>query len=389
MKEWKIGLYTYPDAIAEEPDYAKRLVDAGLDLFVVRTGYGSTYYDSLEEAVRIVRGLNTQICLLAGAFWGGVTVEIDNPPDKSNEIKWPMDLPGSAADAGIISHLRRLCERYKPESVCLTHARFRHPALIDGIFNECRQDPGYLARMEAAGVAWADVSAGRFAFEKALEAADEKALLKASEQGLIHFLDELSNSDIFERFFSYRCRSVTDSVREFSKAVKAFEGITFGINTYSPTGARICGQNFDDFVDICDYLHPLLGYMEWHRYEPIAAWGRYLLRHARLNEAVAVEIAKRLFFLGGTFCPDSFAELDTCGEGGDRNVLSVVRAELKMCEKYAAKSYQIMPVIKGKVWSKPVIDSLLDDIGLSPFGAFVLQGPDYLLPGVPRSVNWQ
>ncbi|GHV42761.1 hypothetical protein FACS1894187_25170 [Synergistales bacterium] len=387
MRKWKIGLYSHPDAIVEAPDYVKRLADAGVDLFIVRTGYGSSYNDSLEKAVQIIRALRVQICLLAGAFWGGKVIPLEHPPDKSNEIKWPMDMPGSVADAKIVSHIQRICERYTPESVCLTHARFRHPALIDDIFNECCQDLEYLARMEAAGVAGADVSSGRADFEHALEVSDEKTLLKISEKGLIHFLGELSQNDIFERFFSYRCRAVTDSLRQFSKAAKAFEGVTFGINAYSPTGAMVCGQNYNDYDDICDYLHPLLGYMEWHRFEPIAAWGRYLCLHVRLDETTAIEIAKRLFFLGDTVCPNRFAELDTCGEGGDQSVLSIVHAELKLCEEYAAKPYQIMPIIRGKSWSRSVIDRLIDAIGQSPFNAFVFQGPDYLLP-IPRSIKW-
>ena len=388
MKDWKIGLYAHPDAIVEEPDYAKRLVDAGLDLFIVRTGYGPNYFDSLDDAVQIVRDLNAQICFLSGAFWGGKVIPVENPPDKSNEIKWPMDLPGSTADAGIVSHVQKLCGQYKPESVCLTHARFRHPALIDDIFDGYRKDTAYLARMEAAGVLWEDVSAGRADFERALASADEKALLNASEQGLIRFLGELSQNDIFERFFSYRCRAVTASLREFSNAVKAFDGITFGINAYSPTGAMVCGQDYDDYDNICDYLHPLLGYMEWHRFEPLAAWGRYMHRHARLSEATAVAIAKNLFYLGDTTCPDSFTALDTCGEGSDRDILSVVGTELKMCAKYATKPYQMMPIIKGKTWSKSVIDTLIREIDELPFNAFVLQGPDYLLPGIPRSDKW-
>jgi hypothetical protein len=242
--------------------------------------------------------------------------------------------------------------------------------------------------MELAGMTYAAIADGRIRFERALAASDKANLLKVSEQGLIRFLDDLSENDIFERYFAYRCRTITESVHKFSKTVKSFDGITFGTNAYSPIGARIVGQNYNEYDGIYDYLQPLLGYTEWHIYEPIAAWGRYLCRHAGLNEAVAVEIAKRLFCLGDTICPDNFAELDSAGEGNDRSAHSMFSAELKMCEEFTARPYKITPIIRGKTWSKTFTDDVIHEIGQSPFNAYVFQGPDYLLKGIPHSIKW-
>jgi hypothetical protein len=204
---------------------------------------------------------------------------------------------------------------------------------------------------------------------------------------LIGFLCELSQSDAIERLAVFRGEAVVGAYYEFRKAVKRFDGVAFGSNAYSPIGARICGHDYEAFAETCEFVQPLLGYMEWHRFEPIAAWGRCLMKYARLDEASAVEAAKRLFYLGGAACPDSIAELDTCGEGNDRTVRAMVGRELELCTRYLSKPYQLLPVLRGIDWGKTVTDSLMEEVKRHQFTAVIFMGCEYLIAGEP-SEGW-
>jgi hypothetical protein len=390
VNEWKLGIYVQPDAIADAPDYAKQLIgEAGVDHFIMRSSYGLDIPDSLNKAVEIIRNTGAKVCFMAGTFWGEANIkEVENLASKSHESQFPMDAPGSAIDDGIIAKLEKLCGRYKPDAICLTHARFRHPGYIDGMFNDGSRDQAFLARMEAAGVPRSEVVDARAALERALDASSKDRLLKAAEQGLIGFVSELTQSRVLERFFSFRCDAVTDSYRKFRQAVKNSGDIYFGSNAYSPIAAKVCGHDYDALAGICEFFQPLLPYMEWHRFEPLAAWGRYLAQHAHLDEPSAIEIAKRLFYLGDAVLPDSCAEMDTCGEGSDQAVYSTVSKELQLCAQYLSKPYRLMPVLRGIDWSKSVTDSLMEEIRQYRFPSVIFMGCAYLTASPPPSDRW-
>ena len=388
MGEWKLGIYCHPDAVAATPDYAKRLAeDAGVDHFILRAGYGLDFAETMEKAVGIVRDLKANVCLMVGSWWGGTEKAVENLPSKSWESKNPMDMPGSSMDARIIEKYQTLCKQFQPDSLCATHARYRHPAYIDGIFDEGAGDPGYLDRMEAAGIPRREILAVRAAWEKAMGTLDKAALLRASEKGLIGFLCELSQSDGVKRLAAFRRDTVYRSMADFRKAVTDC-GVSFGANAYSPWGAEICGQDYErGYVDTCDFVQPLLCYMEWHRYEPIAAWGRYISRFTGTDEATAIEAALNLFGLGGAVCPDSFAELDTCLEGSDEAVYSIVSREIAMCAPYATMPYKLQIVLRGKEWDWDVTDRLVAEGRAAGIGSFIFMGCDYLTRSKAPLIN--
>jgi hypothetical protein len=394
MGDWKLGIYVHPDAVAATPDYAKRLVEVGgVDYFVLRSGYGLDYAGTMEKAVQIARDLKINVSLMIGSWWGGTEKVIEDLPSKSWESKNPMDMPGSPVDAKIIDKYQTMCRQFHPDSLCVTHARYRHPAYIDGLFNEGGEDPAYLDRMAAAGIPRDEVLAARASWEKAMGALGKDALLKASEKGMIEFLCELSQSDAVKRLAAFRRKTVYESLAIFRKAVTDC-GVSFGANAYSPWGAEICGQDYEQgYVDTCDFVQPLLCYMEWHRYEPIAAWGRYGHQFAKVEEPVAVEASLNLLGLGGVLCPDSFHVLDTCLEGDKETVYSIVSKELKMCAPYASKPYKLQPVLRGDQWDWDMTDRLVDEAKALGIDSFVFMACEYLSkmpsppinPGLPLS----
>ena len=390
MKTGKLGVYVYPEAVASAPDYAKRLVEeAGVDYFILRAGYGLDFPAPVGQAVEIVRHANAGVCIMMGSWWGKGNIKpLENLPSKSYESRYPMEMPGSAIDAEIIAKYEKACKEFQPDSVCLTHGRYRHPAYLDGIFDEGSKDTEYLARMEAAGIPRAEVLAARDAWERAMGKTDKKTLLTLAESGMIEFLCELSQSDAFKRLVAFRRETIHQSLRKLRQAV-ASHGISFGSNAYSLTAATVCGQDYDDsYPEICDFVQPLFPYMEYHHYEPIAAWGRYLLQHTQLDEPTAIEAAKQLFYLGGTVCPDSLKELDTCGEGEGSSIRSIVSKELKMCVPYLTKPYKIQPVFRGKQWDHAATDSLVEEAKELGFDSFIFMGCEYLLKGPSPSADW-
>ena len=165
------------------------------------------------------------------------------------------------------------------------------------------------------------------------------------------------------------------------EAVKK-DGVLFGANAYSPWGADICGQDYNEaYSKVSDFVQPLLCYMEWHRYEPIAAWGRYLYRYANADEPVAIEAAKTLFGLGGAICQGSFNELDACVEGNGEAIYSIVSKEIKMCLPYFSKPYRLQPVPWGRQWDWTITDKLVEEARALGMNSFVFSGCEYLLKG--------
>ncbi|MCL2122337.1 MAG: hypothetical protein FWH28_08835 [Clostridiales bacterium] len=390
MKDWKRGIYCQPAAVAATPDFAKRLMEeAGVDHFILRSGPGGIIPDAQEKAVEVLRELNADIEFMVSTFWGGggPSKPIENLLSKSWESQYLIDLPGSPMDEVLIAKMEKLCKLYKPEAICVTHARYRHPAYLDGIFDEGVDIPEYQARMEAAGIPRSDVIADRALWEKAMGALDSKSLLKAAEKGILSFLCELSQSDAVMRLIRFRQKTVRDSLMAFRKAVTAHD-VSFGANAYPTWGAELCGQDYANaYAETCDFVQPLLCYMEWHRYEPIAAWGRYLHLHSKADEAASVEAAKILFGLGNTLCPDRLNALDTCAEGNKESIYSIVSEEIKMCAPYVNKPYQLQLVLRGKEWDWQLTDTLVSESKAIGVDSFIYVGCDYLIKGLPPVVD--
>jgi hypothetical protein len=278
FRRWKLGLYVYPEAVVAQPDYAKRLAEeAGVDHFILRSGYGLEIPAALGDAVQIVRDLKTDVCLMTGTFWGNAQIEVlHDLPYKSFESQFVMNLPGSDIDAALAAKMGKLCAQYSPDAICLTHARYRHPAHIRGIFEDGAKDPAYLARMKAAGIPRAEVDQARIIAEETLRKSDKKSLQRMADKGLIGFLDDLSQTDAWSRYFEFRTTTVSDSYRSFQNEVKSHAGVAFGTNAYSPNANDVCGHDYDAFDGICDFVQPLLAYMESHRLQPIAAWAVFV-----------------------------------------------------------------------------------------------------------------
>ena len=383
MGDRKLGVYCQPAAIATTPDYAKRLVEeAGVDHFIIRSGYESVIPGAQEKAVQVVRDLKADVEFMLSTWWGSSNVKvIDNLPAKTWESRFPMDMPGAASDAKIISKLEDVCGKYHPDAICMTHARYRHPGYLDGIFDEGTGDAQYQSRMEAAGIPRRETLEARAAWEKAMGALDNQSLITAAEKGIVEFLCELSQSDALRRLLSFRRETVRESLLALRKTVTGY-GAAFGANAYSPWGAELCGQDYDNvYSETCDFVQPLLCYMEWHRYEPLAAWGRYLNQYTKADMPTSIEAAKILFGLGGTVTPVSFDAFDTCLEGDMESIYSIVDREIAMCAPYTSKPYSLQPVLRGMQWDWSMTDKLISGGKALGIDSYIFVGCEYLTKG--------
>lgn len=394
------GIYVSPASVVAAPDYARRLVEeAGVNLFVLRGGFDPLHEDpELTRAVEVIGDLKAAWWLLVGAWWGqGVQVGTDRMrpvggwrsygPDWAHEARWNMRTPGGPADDEIALALEGLVKRYAPAGICLTHARFKHPADIAGLF-EVGQG-AFAEQMAVANVSAELLEGASRRVQRALKDRSASALSAVEGLRLEAFLDGLSDSVVFTRWFALRCQILQRSLSRFHATVKNMSPqVAFGSNAYHPMGARLCGQDYAALSQTCDFLQPLLGYMRWHSLQPVGVWARYLLeRTAGLAEADAVRLAAGLMGMDSLSFPTSVAEYPKGDEGPAELTLATVTRQLELCLPLRDARMRVMPVLRGKDWPKEIIRHVAKTAESMNFAGILYQGTEALL-GPPPDQGW-
>ena len=326
MPPWAMtrGAYLEPAAVARDPDYAAALVDAGVTIFLLRTGFNPRRAaPQLEAAVGVAERVGAAVWLLAGTWWGhGVTAGADAMalPDAwrrldrqgllgdypAHEAQWPMWAPGGSADAAIAANLEQLAG-WNPAAICLTHARFRHPAAIGGLFET---GPAWTDALQPAH--WERVVAGMRAstpgqLAEFAERAGGRALIDALDRfAQLGDRDGGGGPDApYADWFARRRTRVRRAESRFLAAARGSGGpaLLAGGNAIAPHAAVLSGQHYGELAAHADFVQPLLGYMEWHVFQCGAAWARLLRRCIPgLSEAAALESVWRLFGLHAHSC---------------------------------------------------------------------------------------
>lgn len=384
MKD-QVGVYLPPQAIVSNPEYAQRLVERGVNLFVLRAGFDPQNLNpALGAAIEIARKLGVRICLLVGTWWGHAEKEIPLKYGKSFESKFPSHNPGGDTDFIIWQTLSSLCAEYKVEEICLTHARFRHPAYIEGVFEV--GDEQYQESIRAAGINPEEIKKIVPSLSKQIHSMRAADLWELAEHGLEVFIGRLTEPELVEHWFDFRCDRIFRSVSSFASVVHN-SGKQFGTNAFSPIAARLCGQDYLRLSKVCDEIQPLLGYMEWHTLESISAWAKFLLVNAAgLSSREAIAISKRLFYLENALLPEDIYEIDHMGEGGNQAVLSVTKQELNLTAQWLRQNIPLTPVLRGKTWSKETTDQLVKETEMHGFRGIIFQGCSYLAPPIPDPI---
>ena len=397
------GAYLEPAAVARDPGYAARLAAAGVSVFLLRAGFDPRRaVPELERALAVAADLGVVVWLLAGTWWGhGITTGAatmaladgwrplarrhllgDYP---AHEQQWPMWVPGGRADAAISANVEQLAGHRGARGICLTHARFRHPAAIDGLFES---GPGWPAPPPAAD--WEQVVAGLNGIT-----ARQFAELSAHHD-LIGALDHLArrgggrgnDSMPFARWFALRSARLQAAVSGLLATARRAGGdrLIAGTNAMAPHAAVLSGQHYAELARDADFVQPLLGYMNWHVFQCGAAWARLVRRcSGRLSEAQALAGVWRLFGLDPRHLPQS--ETVMAGEGTAATIERVVGALLDDVLN-ACPAQRVMPVLRGHDWPAEVTVRLEQRCRTAGCPAVFYQGTT-VLAGPPPGPGWQ
>ncbi len=397
------GAYLEPAAVARNPEYAARLADAGVTIFLLRTGFNpQRTAPALERAVAVADRLGVATWLLAGTWWGhGLSAggEAMALPDAwqalarrgllgdypAHEQQWPMRPPGGSADAAIAANLEQLARRWGPRAICLTHARFRHPAAIGGLFESA---PGW---PELAAAHWEQVVAGL------REITPRRFAELSAGHDLIGALDELARRGArggcgagpFAGWFAQRGARLQAAVTGLLDVARKAGGgrLRAGVNAIAPHAAALSGQHYRELARCADFVQPLLGYVNWHVFQCGAAWAR-LVRWAgggRLSEAEALAGAWRLFGLEPRRLPRSEAEM--AGEGAAGALEAVAGALLDRVLR-ACPAERVLPVLRGNDWPPAATRRLERRIRAAGCPAVFYQGTT-VLAGLPPGPGWE
>ncbi len=396
------GVYVEPSAVASDPTYAAELAAAGVSIFLLRTGFNPERSAAdLERAVAVADRLGVVVWLLAGTWWGhgitgGETMALSGEWQSlarrdllgdypAHEQQWPMWVPGGRADAAIGANLEQLGRRWRPHAICLTHARFRHPAAIGALFESA---PGWPAPPPATD--WERVVAGLDGITPA-----QFAELSARHD-LIGALDHLARRRAaaggaaapFGSWFAQRATRLQAAATQLLAAARRAGGdrLIAGSNAIGPHAAALSGQHYGALARQADFVQPLLGYMNWHVFQCGAAWARLVRRcSGRLSEADALAGVWRLFGLDPRRLPCSETEMK--GEGAAATIEQVVGALLDEVLS-ACPPQRVMPVLRGSDWPPQVTHRLERGIRAAGCPAVFYQGTT-LLAGPPPGPGWQ
>lgn len=396
------SVYVAADAVCDAPEYARRLVErAAVDCFVVRAGFNPLATDGrLEQAVDQVKSLGVQCWLLVGTWWGngldpGEEAMVPFAEDllkgaaPAHEGQWRMASPGGRMDDVVEETLHRLCRRFDPDGICLTHARYRHPAAISGMFET--GGGAFQALMRQNDLSVLEVRDALSTVQERLNDLDAASLIDhLAERGVTRFLDSVSGADVFSRWFGVRSELVNRSLRRFSRAVKdTGTGTRFGTNAFGPTAAFECGQDYVALSLVCDFVQPLLGYVNWHVLQPVSAWSDFL--HDRvpgLTRGEAKAASAAIFGLAGRPMEsfESPLRLDA-GEGQPAGIAPVVERQLTLLEAIDVPRNAFLPVLRGRDWPTDVTRALTGRIESYDYGGVVFQGT-VALAGPSPAASW-
>ena len=394
------GAYLEPTAVARAPAYAAKLADAGVSIFLLRTGFDpQRTAPELEQAIAIAERLGAAVWLLAGTWWGhGVStgaaaMALAEPWRRldaqhlfgnyhAHEAQWPMWAPGGRADAAIVANLERLARRWSPAAICLTHARFRHPAAIRSLFEAA---PGWTEVPQPAD--WGRVVAGMRAVSAPQFAAWSAEL---DPIGILDRFAQLGGGDAapFTHWFAQRGARVRTSVARFLAATRRSgrPALIAGGNAIAAHAARLSGQDYGELAEDGDFIQPLFGYMEWHVFQCIVAWARLVRRFIpNLSEAAALEGVWRLYGFHASSLPGRESLLT--GEGDAATIETVVTALLDSTLQACAAA-RVMPVLRGHDWPTEVTFRLEERIRGAGCPAVFYQGTT-VLAGPPPGPGWQ
>lgn len=393
------GVYASPAAVVAAPDYAGRLVGShGVNSFVLRTGFNPSKVDpDLNAAVGIVRNLGAEVVLLVGTWWGeGLSGDhlvmrptvhlLDYDADLAHESRWSMLTPGQETHSVIARQLADLSEQFQPDAICLTHARFKHAADLNSLF-EIGSGSHFSSILADAGLTMEDLHMAVTTMKGSLgrlSTADLDAMIGEGQPERL--LDQLAESNVSSRWFELRRRLILNSLSDLRLVVADVDtSIRFGCNAVGPLFSRLSGQDYADLLRTVQFVQPLFGYTRWHVLQPLVVWGQFLRTFvADLDESFSRRFACRLFGLPEGLLERHPLNLLGSDEGPANLIREVVHCQGALLAKVAGKHLPLcQPILRGQDWPDELISELAEKLGEEEIGGVFFQGSAHLARPVP------
>ena len=258
----KRGIYIAPSEIINSVNYVHKLIDNEFKIFLLRTGFNPLYFDPIiSQAIEIVKKSDAEIWLLVGTWWGdNFSPDSDImklPKDleylngkgffgnySAHESQWKMLAPGNYSDTLITDKINEKINLWNPHAICLTHARFRHPAYIQGLFEITETWINSIS-----GTSWKKI------IHKLKNLSSHELLYLSKNNNLITFFDLLHDSDIFSQWFLFRNNQITLSLKKILKGIKEVnQTLLVGTNAIGPHTSNLSGQNYQELFKIFDFI---------------------------------------------------------------------------------------------------------------------------------------
>lgn len=386
----KRGIYIAPSEIINSVNYVHKLIDNEFKIFLLRTGFNPLYFDPIiSQAIEIVKKSDAEIWLLVGTWWGdNFSPDSDImklPKDleylnakgffgnySAHESQWKMLAPGNYSDTLITDNINEKINLWNPHAICLTHARFRHPAYIQGLFEITETWINSIS-----GTSWKKI------IHKLKNLSSHELLYLSKNNNLITFFDLLHDSDIFSQWFLFRNNQITLSLKKILKGIKEVnQTLLVGTNAIGPHTSNLSGQNYQELIKIFDFIQPLFGYIEWHIFQCICAWGNFLQATTQLSNEICYQIAWQLF----EFAPDLTSNTPLFplnenlmqSEGDEEIIKSLVHQSLNHPQIREIQS-NLIPVIRGSEWSKDTVISIEKGLKKAGHKIIFFQGTQSIL----------
>jgi hypothetical protein len=364
-----VGIYEWPDVVADHPDYLRALRDRiGLNLVVLelnrsmglspevaarnplpvegeRWGPGGIRWSDDDRDVH--RAINT--CLGLGIdpwvmpwswYWDAqhfpefAVHDLDGRSlaETYPTVRLPFCPSHPRTEEWFALAYVDVARRYAgAKAVALTHARYARPDFLPGLFTcGCRHCD---CAAEELGYNPGAMKDGVRRFQRAGELLDAPRLRRAYELGLAgaDLLEYLGGGPGIVDWINCRADIVSRDLTRYKQAVQREVGASmlFGADTFPPTFALLCGQRYRDFMTCSDFTVVNLPWFDAHVTSGFGAFSRLLVERAGLAEEEALRIVYRLFGYEGVDMPLDLATLAGGIERDARYITAAARREIE------------------------------------------------------------
>jgi hypothetical protein len=392
-----VGIYEWPDIVADHPDYLRELKDRiGLNLVILelnrsmglspevaarnplpvgdeRWGPGGIRWSEddrdVHRAIETCRSLGIdpwvmpwswywdaqffpEFCIhdLAGRSLAEAYPDVRLPfcPSHPLTAEW--------FELAYVDVARRYADA---KAVILTHARYARADFLPGLYTcGCRhcdraaEELGYNPTAMKAGVA---------RFQQALDRLDPRRLRGADELGLAgaDLLAYVGGGPGIVDWINCRADIVSRALARYKRAVQteASPTMLFGSDTFPPTFSLVCGQRYSDFMTCSDFTVVNLPWFDAHVTSSFAAFGRLLVERAGLSAEEALRLVYRLFGYDGLDLPLDLETLAAGIERESRYITAAARREIEKGRLFNAGAVPSYAWIGGN-WPSDAVEAL-------------------------------